>query len=679
MKKQRTLKDQIELYLQSPLWLTPVWVLIAVVVFQFHKISGICLGVFALVYLVVVFLIYHFQKPGILNRLINFAFEQNQVQKYLLKEMSMPYVYTDLQGHIVWFNQAFQDLFGKEKISKNNITQIFTELNQSVFPALGENKTIALRCEERHYQVEVKCMNNEHVFTQESVSESEPDGMLAWYFYDDTKIQKLERMCTDNKMVAGLIYIDNYDETMNSIEDIRRSLLEAMVHRKITKYMQSIHAICKNFERDKFLIIVQQRYVNQMQANKFSLLDEVREISIGNTLPVTLSIALGVNAEDYAESYENARAAMDLALGRGGDQAVVKNGDKVSYYGGKSQGVEKSTRVKARVKAHALREILELRDKVIIMGHRLPDADCFGAAVGLYRLAKSMNKKVHIILDELPSTIRPYVDEFIRDESYEDDMFVKSEEALAIMDANTILILADVCRESLLASVPVYKKADAIVLLDHHRQSSEALERVVLSYIEPYASSTCELVAEILQYINTKPKLRPVEADAMYSGIILDTDNFVTKTGVKTFEAAAYLRRSGADVVRVRKMFRGDAESAKYKARVIEESEIYRKQFAISAMHGDGLATPTVVGAQAANDLLDIGGVRASFVITEFKNRIYISARSIDDVNVQVMLEKLGGGGHINMAGAQLTEVTLEEAVLMIKGLIDEILEESET
>ena len=395
-------------------------------------------------------------------------------------------------------------------------------------------------------------------------------------------------------------------------------------------------------------------------------------------MAVTVSIGIGLGGLTYSQNYEFARTSVDLALGRGGDQAVVKTKDKITYYGGKSQQVEKSTRVKARVKAHALREIITAKDSVIIMGHRMADVDSFGAAVGLYRIAKSLDRKAHIVLNQVTTSVKPLVDLFMDNEDYESDMIVNSMQALELPTNNAVLVVVDVNKPSLTECPELLKLCKSIVVLDHHRQGTETIENATLSYVEAYASSTCEMVSEILQYINDGVKVRSDEADCMYSGIMIDTNNFMSKTGVRTFEAAAYLRRCGADVTRVRKLFRDDALEYKTKADAVSQAEIYKTDYAISVCKSDELESPTIVGAQAANELLNIKGIKASFVLTEYQGKIFVSARSIDEVNVQVITERLGGGGHMTIAGCQFEGISISEGIGKIKRCLDEMLEEGE-
>ena len=359
-------------------------------------------------------------------------------------------------------------------------------------------------------------------------------------------------------------------------------------------------------------------------------------------------------------------------MGRGGDQAVVKHKEKIAYYGGKSKQVEKSTRVKARVKAHALRELIQSKEKVFVMGHKLGDTDSFGAAIGIYRATKLLDKRAYIVINDITTSVRVLIEGFMNNPDYEEDMFLTSEEALDMVDNNSMLVTVDVNKPSLTECPELLTRCKTIVVLDHHRQGTESIDSAVLSYVEPYASSACEMVAEILQYIGDNIRVPNLEADCMYSGIMIDTNNFMTKTGVRTFEAAAFLRRSGADVTRVRKLFRENMDVCKAKADSILGAEMYKEYYAIAECPAEGLESPTIVGAQAANELLNITSVKASFVLTAFNGKIYISARSIDEVNVQLIMERLGGGGHLNLAGAQL-ETSMEEAIATLKQTIDEM------
>ncbi|MEG1361429.1 MAG: DHH family phosphoesterase, partial [Lachnospiraceae bacterium] len=429
----------------------------------------------------------------------------------------------------------------------------------------------------------------------------------------------------------------------------------------------------KKVEKYKYFIVFKQQYLSRLEEDRFSLIEDVKTVKIGNEMAITLSIGIGNSTGTYLQNYEYTRAAIDLALGRGGDQVVIKTADTISYYGGKTQQVEKSTRVKARVKAQALREIMDSKERVVVMGHSISDIDSFGAAIGIYRAAMELGKRAYIVLNEVTSSLRPIKENFNEKNGYQDGMFINSEEALEITDRNTAVVVVDTNRPSYTECPALLAKTKTIVVFDHHRQGAEVIENAVLSYIEPYASSTCEMIAEVLQYFSDDIKLGIWEADSIYAGILIDTNNFMTKTGVRTFEAAAYLKRSGAEVTRVRKMLRNDMDAYKARAEAVRYAEVYKKDFAISVCPAENLESPTIAGAQAANELLNIVGIRASFVLTQYQGKVFISSRSIDEINVQLIMERMGGGGHLNIAGTQLTDCTLQQAKQRLKDTIDEM------
>ena len=488
------------------------------------------------------------------------------------------------------------------------------------------------------------------------------NSLIAVYFFDQTMLKKYREQSENQRMVIGLINIDNYDELMDDIDEVKRSMLIAVADRKISKFIQNVSGIIRRTEKDKYFVVFEQKYLEKIKKNKFSILDEIKTINLGNSMHMTLSISFGINGNTYQESYEYACAGMDLALGRGGDQAVIKDGEDISYYGGNSEIVERNTRVKARVKAHALKELLESKENVVIMAHKIPDPDAMGAAIGLYRLGLSLGRKAHIVMNEVTISVRPVIEALQNSGQYDDDMFIDNDTAIEITDENTLLIVVDVNHSNYTECEQLLHQTKTVVILDHHRKNKDIIKNPVLSYIEPYASSTCEMVAEILQYVDTKPKLEPMEANAMYFGILVDTDNFVNKTGVRTFEAAAYLKRSGADLTLVRKMSRESMETYRIRSKAIRNADILYGEFAITTLVGIGVDSPTVIGAQVANELLDIDGIQASFVLTGIEERVYVSARSIDEINVQRIMEQFGGGGHLTVAGAQLVDVSLEDA-----------------
>lgn len=680
MNYEKSLKKKIQNYLLTPIFVSVILVLMCIILYFVDHKSAVITSVIVGLYLIAQFVMYLMSKTSIMPVLFRFAMEQGQVQKELLKELAVPYALLDTDGKILWGNNLFIEKLGdgsKKRIRKNII---------SFFPIMGvevlnaeEERTLDVEYGDTKYNALIKKIKFSNVFEDEdTVVGANGESLIALYLFDVTELKRYIRENEEQKLVAGLLYIDNYDEVMDNTDEVRHSLVEALVDRRINMYLATIDAIGKKMEKDKYFFVFQQKYLPQLKETKFAILDEVKSINVGNEIPVTLSIGVGAEADNFTTAYEFARVAIGLALGRGGDQAVVKYGEKISYFGGKSAGTEKTTRVKARVKAQAFKELLNNKDTVIIMGHKRPDADAFGAAVGVYRLVKTLGKNAHIVINEVTSAIRPIITGFQGNSVYGDDMIITSEQAIGSINDQTLVTVVDVNKPSMTECEELLSLTKSVVVFDHHRETNEKILNATLSYIEPYASSACEMVAEMLQYIDEKVKVRPMEADAMYAGIVIDTDNFVTKTGVRTFEAASYLRRSGADVVRVRKMFRSDMYTYRQLAEGVLNSELYMSSFAISTVQPDESDAPTVVAAKVANDLLNVEGVRASFVLTEQNHVVYISARSVDDVNVQVIMEKLGGGGHANIAGAQIPDSTCKGVISEIKELLDTMYKEGD-
>ena len=634
--------------------------------------AGMVMAVFTVLYAFCAGVLFWYGKKRILTGLVGFAADFDQSQKNLMASMELPYGIADEAGRLLWTNRAFSAVIKDEKSARRSLTALFPEITEEGLEKMDHALEVQCAYGGAIYRASIKrvTIQSDSGLLSAAPGQKTEQQVLAVYLYDETEIHEYMQAITDQKMVAGLIYLDNYDEALESVEEVRRSLLVALIDRKVSKYISGVNGIVKKMEKDKYFFAIEQKYMPSLEAERFSLLEDVKTVNIGNEMAVTLSIGIGINGDTYIRNYEYARTAIDMALGRGGDQAVVKNGEKIQYYGGKSQQLEKTTRVKARVKAHALRELLETKDRLLIMGHKIGDIDSFGSAIGVYRIAAALGKKAHIVINEVTSSVRPMMDRFINNSDYPQDLFLMGDDAAELADPSTALVVVDVNRPSYTEEPQLLNLVKTIVVIDHHRQSSEIISNATLSYVEPYASSACELVAEILQYVTDSIRIKSLEADAMYAGIVIDTNNFTNQAGVRTFEAAAFLRRNGADVTRVRKLFRDKMEDYKARAEAVRQAEVFEGAFAISVCPAENVESPTVVGAQAANELLDIIGIKASVVLTPYNGKIYVSARSIDEINVQVMMEKLGGGGHRTIAGAQLPGATVEEAKEKIKDVI---------
>lgn len=681
MKNDIRLKGQLRFYLQWPIFMLVLLGAMNVWIFLTNKRAGWMMTTFVLIYAVCVVILYTYSKSLIMADLVQFAAQYGVVQNRLLKELSIPYAILLDDGQVIWMNDRFRAVTGQQEKTEKYINKVIPELNRGVFPK-NESESVQMNVPYagREYLVTMQKVSVEGFSETEELLQlpKEKEYFIAIYMKDDTELNKYIRENDEQKMIAGLIYIDNYDEVMDSVEEVRQSLLVALIDRKINQYIVNFDGIVKKMEKDKYFIVIKKKYFDEIKENRFSILEDVKNVNIGNDMPATLSIGLGISADTYSQSYNYARVAIDLALARGGDQAVVKDANDITYFGGKREQMSKNTRVKARVKAEALREFITSKDKVIVMGHKIADVDSFGAAIGIYRAATVLEKKVHIVINDITTSVRPLYDRIRNMSCYEEDLFLTSDKVRDVVTDNTMVVVVDTNKPELTECRELLGMTKTIVVLDHHRQGKESIENAVLSYIEPYASSACEMVAEILQYIADDIRIKAVEAECMYAGMIIDTNNFVSRTGVRTFEAAAFLRRCGADVTRVRKMFRDDMDAYRAKAETIRRAEVYRGEYAVSECPSDGIDSPTIVGAQAANELLNIAGISASFVFTEYNGKIYMSARAIDEVNVQIVAERLGGGGHINTAGAQFENMQVSEVIGRLKETLDKMIEEGE-
>ncbi len=680
MRNTIRLKGKLRRYLMASLYLGFLLIAINLVIYLLNVTSGLLLTGFIIFYFAVLLSLLIYNRQFILNELVTFAAQYGQIQKTLLYELDLPYAILDSTGRIIWTNRVFEKITNKGRGYKKSVTTIFPQITPDKLPNESDEAEIKITFEEKIYKANFKKIPiQELTENSDLIEDSDLEGyLIAMYLFDTTALSIALQEVDDQSLAVGMIYLDNYDEALESVEEVRRSLLIALIDRKVNKYISSLDGISRKLEKDKYMIILRKKAVEELKEHKFDILEDVKTVNIGNDMAVTISIGIGLNGLSYAQTNEFARNAIDLALGRGGDQAVIKTADNITYYGGKSQQVERNTRVKARVKAHALREIITSKDRVLIMGHRLADVDSFGAAIGIYRIATTLERKAHIVINEVTTSVQPLIALFDNNPEYEDDMIVNSQQALELAGSNSVLVVVDVNKPSITECPDLLRYCKSIVVLDHHRQGTEVIENATLSYVEVYASSSCEMVSEVLQYIGDNIKIRNEEADCLYSGIMIDTSNFMTKTGVRTFEAAAFLRRSGADVTRVRKLFRENAIEYKAKADAVSQAEIYRNSYAISTCTSEDIQSPTIVGAQAANELLDIKGIKASFILTDYQNCIYVSARSIDEVNVQVIMERMGGGGHMNVAGCQMEGISLSEGIGAVKRMLDKMIEEGE-
>lgn len=598
------------------------------------------------------------------EELQSFTFCAENTAKVAVNNFPSPMVVVSVKGEIQWYNENFEALVNKGKLFGEYIQDIFPDIQFSRFVEDDNPDPVELDYKGGNFLVSGKTVRTERNGVMGT--------MVGIYFTDLTEENRLKNKIEDDKIVIVSLMIDDYDEVLKYTPKTEHSGLLGNIEGIINDWVEKGKGIKFRYERDRYLLLFESKNFKPLMSDKFSILNEVKSIDRGNKLPVTLSIGVGKDGKTLSDNERNAAVALDMALGRGGDQVVVKTAEALQFYGARSREIEKSTRVKARVVAQALKELVTNSSNIIIMGHKNSDADSLGAAVGLFRTFKNEGKEVYIAINKQLCNTRNILECLVKIEDY-NECLINDEKALSLINDRTLLIIVDTHRSNLVEYKNVLEAAKNIVLIDHHRRSEDYIDNTVLSYHEPYASSTCEMVAEVLQYICEKPKLDPVEVEAIYSGLYLDTRGFNFKTGVRTFEAASYLRRLGANPANVKRMFRNDLDVYIEKAHIISNAKIYRDNIAISLSDYSGENAQLVV-AQAADDLLNIKGIEAAFVLANVGNKVIISGRSFETVNVQLVLEKLGGGGHLTIAGAQLKDTSMAFAEMRLRMAIDDVL-----
>jgi cyclic-di-AMP phosphodiesterase len=625
-------------------------------------------------YILLVLLVYynfrsnHRRRKEITKYIENLTFNIDTATKDTLLNFPMPLVLVELDGTIIWYNSSFRGIFEGEELLEKTISNFVDELHPDNLVNELSNVCKEIVINERHYKV----LGN---FVKTDGKEEAEHYILMLYLIDNTELAQIKKQKADERVAIGLIIIDNYDDLMQSMEDSSRPQILAEIEKKISQWVGISGGILKKYERERYLFIFENKYLKEFEEKKFEILDTIKEISVGNKIPVTLSLGFGIGGQTLAQNFRFAAASIDIALGRGGDHVVIKNGDNFNFFGGKTRELEKRTKVKARVIAYALRELIDQSPFVMIMGHENGDIDSLGSALGLYRVVKNRGKEVNIVLSRANATIEKLVEGIEKNQEY-NGIFIDRNEALDKINKKTLLIVVDTHRPDFTECPELLKHTEQVVVIDHHRRGAEYIQNAVLTYQETYASSASELVTEILQYVEEKAKLSTFEAEALYAGIVIDTKNFTFKTGVRTFEAAAFLRRQGVDTIAVKQMFQNDLSSYVNISNVVKDAEIINDNIAISVCPAN-IKNVQLIAAQAADQLLSLSGLIAAFVLCNVNYEVVISGRSLGDVNVQMILEKLGGGGHLTVAGAQLEGISVEEAKEKLKNAIIEYIEES--
>ena len=611
------------------------------------------------------------RKSEISEHLQDLTLTVDSAAKSTLINSPLPLIIIETDGNVIWRSSKFVTEFANIDIN-NYIDDIIITMKQEIEGQdVKKSKTIVKKIEigKKTYKILGEFAKSKNTRKKSN------EYMLIIYFMDETDNIKLQKEYENSQICVGIINIDNYEEAMQKVESERKPEVTAKLEKAIYEWTNDINSIVIKPEKDTYVYIFEKRYLEEIKQNKFNILDIIKDVANQENIQLTLSIAISVDGKTEKEKYKTALETIDIILGRGGDQAAIRENGKYQFFGGRAEEVEKRTKVKARVVAHALEKLIKEAENVIIMGHANPDIDAIGSGMGIYRLATQLQKNAYIVADKETKAIEGLIENLQKDEEYS-NVIISGENAKEIINENTLIVVVDTHKKNYVQEPEILEKTNKIVVIDHHRRSADFINNSILTFQEVYASSASELVTELLQYVDVDLELKLIEAEALYAGIMVDTKNFTFKTGVRTFEAAAYLRKFGVDIIKIKKWFQSDIEDYNKIAEVVRNSEMINDTIAIAVYNEEG-KDGNLICAKAADELLTIGNITASFVLGKVGEKVNISGRSIGDINVQVILEKLGGGGHITLAGAQIENQTIEEVKEDLIQKIKEYFEEN--
>ena len=627
------------------------------------------------IFILFVYIVFHNWRSRDIRRkewnkyIQDLAVDIDEVTKKAILNLPIPLCILEFDGSITWYNTKFHEMTDKEDTLGMNIETLVKNID--LRKVLNENKELYtdINYKDRNYTIVYNVVKSDQ--------ENKTKYLMMLYWIDKTEYLNLKTKYNEEQNVVATIQVDGYEEVLQSAPEERRPLMNVEIDKILASLEVSCNGALEKTAKDKYFLVLSKSELDKLEFDKFSILDKIREIDQGNTLPVTISMGIGIEGKTINENFKLAKGALDLALGRGGDQAVIKTKDRSIFYGGKSKAVEKKTKVKSRLIGHALREIILESKDIYIMGHKYPDMDAMGAAVGIYDICKSCNKGANIVLNNTNDSIDEFIKR-VKSSDYYPNIFVNKDEAIKNCAKDTLVIVVDTHRPNFTECPELLEISDKVVVIDHHRRGVEFINDTVLLFHETYVSSTCEMVTELVQYMEDDVKINKLTAEGLMAGISLDTKNFAFKTGVITFEAASYLKKAGADTIEVKKLFNSNLKDFIAKAEIMQSTKVINNKICLAYCKAD-INNINVVVAQAADELLSIKDVEASFVLGKTKSgTIFISARSLGSINVHVLMEKLGGGGHIDIAGAQLENVSLEEGYKMVSDIIKQYLEEEE-
>ena len=595
--------------------------------------------------------------------------------KSTLINSPFPLVIIETDGNIIWKSSKFMHEFANIDIN-TYLKEIVKEIKLEIENSSEENKKELEELIQKQVQIGEKCYKvyGEYVRSKEKDKKKDQEYMTTLYFVDETQDIQLAEKYQKSKICIGIIMIDNYEEIMQRISNEEKPQITAKIEKILYDWATEFEGLIVKSDRDTYIVILEQQYIQKLEENRFNILDTIKEITIPGKIQSTLSIAISGEGNSNYEKYKSAEAAIDIALGRGGDQAVLRKDGKYNFFGGRAQEMEKRTKVKARIVSHALEELMLESKNVIIMGHSNCDIDAMGSSFGIYRLAKTIGKDAYIVNETVGLTLDTFIDIVKKEEEYE-NVIINKDEAMEIVTPETLLVVVDTHKKAYVEVPELLEETNKVVIIDHHRRSTDFIENSILTFHEVYASSAAELVTELIEYSENEIQLSEIETEGLYAGIMMDTKNFTFKTGVRTFEAAAYLRKCGVDIIKVKKLFQSDLETYNKISEIVSKAEIVNDTIGISIYDETDINT-NIICAKAADELLTISDITASFVIGNLGDKVCISGRSIGDINVQIILEKLGGGGHITLAGAQVEGMSVEEVKQELINRINEYFSE---
>ncbi len=596
------------------------------------------------------------RKDEISNHIKELTLSVDNAAKSTLINSPFPLIIIETDGSVIWKSGKFVSTFANIDIN-NYLNDIVKEIKLKI----ENNETKQERVINHYVQIGDKTYRiiGEYVKSKVNEKKKQSEYMTILYFIDETEYINYVQKYNDEKICVGIIMIDNYEEIMQRLSVEERLQMVAKVEKEIFEWIKAYEGVVVKSDRDTFACFIEKKYLEKMIENKFSILDEVKQVKKDVRMQSTLSIGISTEGENNYDKYKSAHSAIDIALGRGGDQVVIRDAGKYQFFGGRTEELEKRTKVRARTVSNALEELIQESTDVIIIGHSNADIDAMGSSLGIYRLAKTLNKQAFIVYSKSSVSLDAFMEEVNKLSEYK-DIFIDRNTALNKVGENTLLIIVDTHKKNYIEVPEILEKTNKIVIIDHHRKSPDFIDNATLVFHEVYASSAAELVTELIEYSDKNIELTTIEVEALYAGIMVDTKNFTFKTGVRTFEAAAYLRKYGVDIIKVKKWFQSDLETYHKISEIIAKTEIVNDTIGISVYDKQD-KDANLICAKAADELLTISDITASFVIGRMGEKICISGRSIGDINVQVILEKLGGGGHITLAGAQVEGMNIDE------------------